>query len=88
MKSESVTKAWEFYRDNCQGFKEPMRKEFRRLDEYVASLESENAELRELVRIAGTYCVNGYCDPDDGCPLLVDGKCQLTDRMRELGVEE
>ena len=50
-------------------------------------LQAENAKLRELVRIAGTYCVNGYCDPDDGCPLLVDGKCQLTDRMRELGIE-
>lgn len=49
MKSESVTKAWEFYRDNCQGFKEPMRKEFRRLDEYVASLESDNAKLRERI---------------------------------------
>lgn len=32
-------------------FKEPMRKEFRRLDEYVTSLESEIAELRELVRV-------------------------------------
>ena len=48
-------------------------------------IDAENAELRELVRITGTYCVNGYCDPDDGCPLLVDGKCQLTDRMSELG---
>lgn len=54
---------------------------------YIAETEAENEKLRELVRIAGTYCVNGYCDPDDGCPLLVDGKCQLTDRMRELGVE-
>lgn len=53
----------------------------------AVTLQAENATLRELVRIAGTYCVNGYCDPGDGCPLLVDGKCQLTDRMRELGVE-
>lgn len=50
MRSAAVREAWEFYRDNCPGFKEQMRKEFRRLDEHVASLESENAELRELVR--------------------------------------
>lgn len=50
--------------------------------------ESENAKLRELVRIAGTYCVNGLCGKDDGCPLYL-GKpyCALHDRMRELGVE-
>ena len=45
-------------------------------------LESENAKLRELVRIAGTYCVNGLCGKDDGCPLYL-GKpyCALPDRM-------
>ena len=45
-------------------------------------------ELRELVRIAGTYCVNGLCGKDDGCPLYL-GKpyCALHDRMRELGVD-
>lgn len=59
----------------------------RSLVNYTEIISAENAKLRELVRIAGTYCVNGYCDPGDGCPLLVDGKCQLTDRMRELGVE-
>lgn len=50
--------------------------------------EAENAKLRELVRIAGTYCVNGLCGKDDGCPLYL-GKpyCALPDRMRELGVE-
>lgn len=48
---------------------------------------AENAKLRELVRIAGTYCVNGLCGKDDGCPLWL-GKpyCALPDRMRELGV--
>lgn len=50
MRSAAVREACEFYRANCPGFKEPVRKEFRRLDEHVASLESENAELRELVR--------------------------------------
>ena len=51
-------------------------------------LKSENAKLRELVRIAGTYCVNGLCGKDDGCPLYL-GKpyCALPDRMRELGIE-
>ena len=51
-------------------------------------LEAENAKLRELVRIAGTYCVNGLCGKDDGCPLYL-GKpyCAFPDRMRELGIE-
>ena len=50
--------------------------------------EAENAKLRELVRIAGTYCVNGLCGKDDGCPLYL-GKpyCALPDRMRDLGIE-
>lgn len=63
------------------------RERIAELEGLYAKAKDENAKLRELVRIAGTYCVNGYCDPGDGCPLLVDGKCQLTDRMRELGVE-
>ena len=51
-------------------------------------LEVENDKLRELLRIAGTYCVNGLCGKDDGCPLYL-GKpyCALPDRMRELGIE-
>lgn len=50
--------------------------------------EAEKAKLRELVRIAGTYCVNGLCGKDDGCPLYL-GKpyCAFPDCMRELGVE-
>lgn len=89
MKSESVTKAWEFYRDNCQGFKEPMRKEFRKLDEYVAGLESENAKLRELVRHALTFCVNGYCSEYEGCMWTIDGRggCLFADRAKKLGIE-
>lgn len=50
MKSESVDEVWEFYRDNCPGFKEPMRKEFRKLDEHVTRLEAENAKLRDLCK--------------------------------------
>lgn len=54
----------------------------------VDDLAAENAKLRELVRIAGTYCANGLCGKDDGCPLYL-GKpyCAFPDRMRELGVE-
>lgn len=52
MKSEHVTQAWEFCRDNCQGFKEPMRKQFRKLDDYVSGLEDENAKLRRLLSSA------------------------------------
>lgn len=57
-------------------------------DSAVTELEAENAKLRELVRIAGTYCVNGLCGKDDGCPLYL-GKpyCALPGRMRELGIE-
>lgn len=58
------------------------------LHEEIDRLRDESAELRELVRIAGTYCVNGMCGKDDGCPLYL-GKpyCALHDRMRELGVD-
>ena len=58
------------------------------LHEEIDRLLAENAELRKLVRIAGTYCVNGMCGKDDGCPLYL-GKpyCALHDRMRELGVD-
>ena len=54
----------------------------------LKELQAENAKLRELVRIAGTYCVNGLCGKDDGCPLYL-GKpyCALPDRMRDLGIE-
>ena len=52
----------------------------------LRELEVENDRLRELVRIAATYCVNGYCE--DGCPLSI-GKfaCELSSRVRELGIE-
>ena len=58
-------------------------------DQRIDELEAENAKLRELVRIAGIYCVNGLCGKNDGCPLYI-GKpyCAFPDRMRELGVEE
>lgn len=46
MKTECVTKVWEFYLDNCAGYKEPMRKQLRELDDYVASIEADNAKLR------------------------------------------
>ena len=82
MKSDSVTKVWEFYRDNCVGFKEPMRKELRKLDNYVASIEAENAKLRELV---WDMWREGMCE----CGSL--GKCatcmyEYPTRMRELGI--
>jgi len=52
-------------------------------------LSEENAKLRELLRVAITYCVNGYCGKDDGCPLrLTDYDCQLLTKASELGVEE
>ena len=50
--------------------------------------ESENAKLRELVRIAIEYCVNGYCAEEDECPLYESRhSCRLQAEARELGVE-
>lgn len=65
-----------------------LREQGERLFDKTLELGTENDRLRELVRIAGTYCVNGLCGKDDGCPLYL-GKpyCALHDRMRELGVE-
>lgn len=71
---------------------EDARAEFDKMDKWhsaeLQAAMAENAKLRELVRIAGTYCVNGLCGKDDGCPLYL-GKpyCALHDRMRELGIK-
>lgn len=78
MKSKRVTCTWEFYRDNCDGFKEPMRKELRKLDGYVSSIEAENAELRELVRDEWLQLLNAYDRKE------LD---EFAERMKELGVE-
>lgn len=78
MRSAAVREAWEFYRDTHQGFKEPMRREFRKLDECVDSLESENDKLRELVRDMWAW--------QDALPLVM--RAEIRDRMRELGVVE
>lgn len=81
MKSEQVTLAWEFYRDNCEGFKEPMRKELRKLDDYVASVEAENDRLRELVRDMYAVMVEDAANCDVTYPEQFDY------RVLELGVE-
>jgi len=60
VRSERVNKAREF---------------FRRLDEYVAELKSENDRLRELVReLYEDQCIDG-------------DRWKYRDRMRELGIE-
>ena len=97
MKSKRVTQAWEFYRDNTQGYKEPMRREFRKLDEHVFSVEAENAELRELARkyaeIANYFCEReSYCSRDfvNQCRYDAQRQCklgELNDTLRGLGVE-
>lgn len=84
MVTPEVTGVWEFYRDNCPGFKEPMRKQLRRLDEYVAALEDENDRLRELVRDMHLWFVMGH----DWGPYCAGEKASVEDRMRELGVDE
>jgi len=51
-------------------------------------LQAENSKLRELVRIAIEYCVNGYCAEEDECPLYESRhSCRLYAKARELGVE-
>lgn len=80
MKSEHVTKAWEFYRDDCQGFKEPMRQEFRKLDDYVSGLEDENAKLRKLTDELWALAY-GYVPYESELDAA-------RDMMRELGIEE
>ena len=49
MRTGFVPELWEFYRDSYADYKEPMRKEMRKLDEHVASIETENAKLREQI---------------------------------------
>ena len=48
-------------------------------------LQTENARLRELVRISIEHCNSGTCDE---CPIQgEDGSCPYVDMVRELGVE-
>jgi hypothetical protein len=52
---------------------------------YVTKLESENAKLRELVRISIAYCNTGTCDE---CPIQGgDGSCPYEEMALKLGVE-
>ena len=58
------------------------------LADYVGKLERENADLRELVRIAVEYCANGYCAEEDECPLYESRtSCSLYAKARDLGIE-
>lgn len=79
MKSKRVTSTWEFYRDNCEGFKEPMRKELRKLDVYVANIEAENAKLRDEL----DFCLKHVPDCD-GCEAMLDcWECLLADSSQK-----
>jgi len=91
MRTEQVTKVWEFYRDNCAGYKEPMRKQLRELDENVDNIETENAELRKLVRDMWHQSCT-YDTTCEGCPRYVkhwDGteECEFETRIIKLGIE-
>ena len=54
----------------------------------LGKLQVENAKLRELVRHALTFCVNGYCSEYEGCMWTIGGKseCSFADRAKKLGV--
>ena len=91
MRTEQVTKVWEFYRDNCAGYKEPMRKQLRELDENVDNIETENAELRKLVRDMWHQSCT-YDTTCEGCHRYVkhwDGteECEFETRIIKLGIE-
>ena len=68
--SAAVREAWEFYRDNCTGFKEPMRRKLRELDEYVSRLEA---------RLGHGTCrvesMHGYTDPFVSTRYSVELSC-------------
>lgn len=85
MRTKRVTETWEYYRDNCPGFKEPMRKRFRELDEYVAGLEELLHDVYSL-HWNGLDCTEcpwfDKCDTEGGCPWLGI----MRDRMDELGI--
>lgn len=55
----------------------------------IRKLLNENAKLRELLRIAIEFCVNGSCAEDYECPMYESGhSCGLYTEARELGIEE
>jgi len=77
MKSEQVTKVWECYRDyNYTTFREPVREQFRELDDYVYGLEAENAELRKAMDF---QALELGCMTDNRDVLYVENK-----NLREL----
>lgn len=58
------------------------------MSEELDRLKADNTALRELVRIAIEYCVNGYCSEEDGCPLYESRtSCKLNAKARDLGIE-
>lgn len=52
---------------------------------YVNKIETENAKLRQMVRISIVNCNAGFCDE---CPIRGDdGYCPFAEMAQELGVE-
>lgn len=86
MRTKRVTETWEYYRDNCSGFKEPMRKRFRELDEYVAGLEELCGDLFDRLMDKDEICgeCRSQCDYD-AWNFGADG-CIYKQRMDELGI--
>ena len=86
MRTKRVTETWEYYRDNCSGFKEPMRKRFRELDERIVALEELCADMHHYCDTLCTECefVNGICDGEGAseCMLFI----RIEQRMDELGI--
>ena len=84
MMTKRVTETWEYYRDNCSGFKEPMRKRFRELDEYVAGLEELCADMWPIARSG--VCID-RCARYGECIRQYDERgCMLKQKMDELGI--
>ena len=71
--------------DNLEGVYGELERDYKRV-------ASENADLRELVRDMHKAFVHGncyrWCEFEEPCNYISDGRCQWYDRMRELGVTE
>ena len=87
MRTKRVTETWEYYRVNCPGFKEPMRKRFRELDEYVAGLEELCADMWCCIDRHDHHDYRDDLTPCHGCQMDDSMRsCNFDHRMDELGI--
>ena len=84
---DAVEAAYEDGRPYYEVENAALRQQLADVTESMGRVEERCAKLRELVRIAIEYCVNGYCAEEDECPLYESRtSCKLYANARELGV--